>query len=204
MAKARFAHCVIYDIRMKVGAELKLPTPKGQTPAQFWSTVEQAGMLGKALEIYDCLAAEKTEQSNIRRETKKQFADRIEREGRQDEVDEWRTELLKAGESNRFVQGLLVTHFQPLDGSKTRVWRTPDPWKEGRLFKRKADQSRLLRLAEDRVEDDETERVHDAKMRVAWAKARRDERNALVYARGAWILSQPEPSTAPKRRRRPK
>src|SRR5262245_15081177 len=49
----------------------------------------------------------------------------------------WRTvrtmesELLRQGLTLRQVQQQLVATFQPLDGTRTRHWETPDSWKCG-------------------------------------------------------------------------
>ena len=176
----------IRGIRSAVEEQLDLPPYKGpkdraETATEFWSRVERAGLLVKALALYDQLAAEGEEWRHIRRETKEEFAARIEREGRQVEVERKRTELVASGLSERDVQEELVACFQPLDGTETRVWETPDPWEHGRLFRRKRDQQELLELADDEDEDDAA--CRDARWRIECAERRQEERTALKKAR---------------------
>jgi hypothetical protein len=83
--------------------------------------------------------------------------------------------------SEREIQEELVGRFQPLNGSATRNWPTPDPWQAGRLFRRKADQDELLALASE--EDDEDVEADEAIRRVECAQWRRAERIALEAAR---------------------
>jgi len=185
---AKWSECsLVATLRECVENELKMPPynpPKNggtETPAQFWSRVEEAGLLAKALALYDELAAENEAWVHTRRETKKQFAERVEQEGRRAEVERERAALLASSLSEREVQEKLVDRFQPLDGSATRNWPTPDPWQEGRLFRKKADQDSLLALAND--EDDEVVEARQAFWRVEYARRRRAERIALMNAR---------------------
>ena len=153
---------------------------KEETAAAFWERVEKAGLLLKALELYDEFAEENAEWVHRPRETKKKFAERIEREGRQTEVERMRQELLEDGYPLREIQERLVCRFQPLDGTDTRPWKTPDPWENGRLFRKKESQERLLAQANpDDQEDDEQK----AKWLVECAQWRREERVALANAR---------------------
>ena len=80
-----------------------LPPPKDkhETAAQFWARVDKAGLLDEALCLYDEIAEQDAERADIRRETKKMFAERIDREGRQDEVEEERKRLSAEGCSLR-------------------------------------------------------------------------------------------------------
>jgi hypothetical protein len=109
-----------------------------------------------------------------------------------------RARLVASGLSQRETQAELVERFQPLDGSTTRAWETPDPWQQGRLFKKKADQQQVWeRMACDQDEDEE-ETVTEAENRWSWAERRREERQALADARrraGALPLQMPKPST---------
>src|SRR6266702_2713099 len=132
-----FARSEIIAVRRGVEKRLNLPAAKvpqdqEETATQFWARVEGAGLLSKALALFDQIDAEYAGWRHTRRETKKAFAERIEREGRQAKVERARKKLLASGLPEREVQAALVTRFQPLDGSETRVWPTPDPWKEGR------------------------------------------------------------------------
>jgi hypothetical protein len=181
-----YERSVVATLRKCVENELKMPPKIGskdqtETPAEFWSRVEKAGLLAKALALYDELAAENEAWVHTRRETKKQFAERVEREGRGAEVERERAALLASGMSERDAQEELVDRFQPLDGSATRNWPTPDPWQEGRLFRKKAEQDELLALAND--DDEERAEARQAYWRVEYARRRRAERNALEAAR---------------------
>jgi hypothetical protein len=181
-----YERSLVATLRERVENGLKLPPYNGprdqtETPKQFWSRVERAGLLTKALALYDRLAAEHAARVHTTRETKKQFADRVEREGRLAEVERERAVLLASGLSEREAQEELVGRFQPLDGSATRPWPTPDPWQAGRLFRTKADQDELLELADD--EDEEDRETNQAIRRVECAQRRRAERMALADAR---------------------
>jgi hypothetical protein len=185
MAKARYEYCEAADIRACIGPELNRLPPsnnKKETPAGFWLRIEQAGLLLEALARYDELAAELTAWKHTRRETKKEFENRIEREGRQAEAERVRADLVAAGLNQREAQAELVQRFQPLDGSKTRAWETPDPWLAGRLFRDKADQQNVLTKAGSKEAEDDNEYVV-ARERFYWAKLRREERQALANAR---------------------
>ncbi len=70
----------------------------------------------------------------VNRESKKAFWSRVEREGRRDEVEAALKKLLESGAAKRQAQIQLVIHFQPLDGTKTAAWSTPDPWRSGRTY----------------------------------------------------------------------
>src|SRR5262249_19406011 len=134
MAKPRYEYCEVAEIRGRVVQQLpRLPIRKGtdESPAEFWSRAEQAGLLQGALTLYDQIAAGRR---HTRRETKNQFDQRMEREGRHAEAERARAELLASGLTNRETQVELVNRFQPRDGTKTRAWETPDPWQQGRLF----------------------------------------------------------------------
>jgi len=78
---------------------------------------------------------------NAKRESQKEFWARVEREERREEAEWYLEELLKPGPepglTKREAQGYLVEEFQPMDGTKTRAWLTPDPWKCGRLDAKK-------------------------------------------------------------------
>jgi hypothetical protein len=133
MAKRRYEYCEVAEIRGRVEEQLRrLRDRKGvdETPADFWARAERVGLLLEALALYDQIAAGRKQS---RRETKKQFGQRIEREGRHAELERARAELLASGLTNRETQAELVNRFQPRDGTKTRAWETPDPWRQGRL-----------------------------------------------------------------------
>jgi hypothetical protein len=186
MAKSRYEYCEAAEIRELVEKRLhKLLAHKNEdeSATEFWSRVERADLLIEALALYDELAAERSEQRHTWRETKKQFDERIERERRQAEAEQVRSELLLSGLTQREAQVKLVERFQPLDGTKTRAWETPDPWEAGRLFKKKEDQQNLLELAGGGEEEYEVEGLTEAENRLNWARWRRNERQALVAAR---------------------
>jgi hypothetical protein len=166
-----------------MATELVLPPRAGHEPtaAEFWLHVEKAGRLVEAIALYDEISARWEEWEHRKRETKQEFAARIEREGRKEKVDRYRAQLSKAGHTEREIQETLVEKFQPLDGSSTRVWPTPDPWEEGRLFRKKSDQEELEEMTSDEDEDDRA--VSKAEWRLSCAKFRRDERVALAAAR---------------------
>jgi hypothetical protein len=191
MAKPRYEYCEVAEIRGRVEEQLpKLPARKGtdETPAEFWARAERAGLLQEALALYDKMAAARRQ---TRREKKKQFDQRIEREGRHAEVERARTELLASGLTNRETQVVLVNRFQPRDGTKTRAWETPDPWRQGRLFKKKADQQKVMELTNDVEYDDGEKEMTEAENRLNWAERRREERQALADAqRRAWAMKQ--------------
>jgi hypothetical protein len=189
MAKPRYEYCEVAEIRGCVEEQLpRLPAAKGtdETPAEFWVRAERAGLLHEALALYDKIAAARR---HTRRETKKQFDQRIEREGRHAEVKRARAELLASGLTNRETQVELVNRFQPRDGTKTRAWETPDPWQQGRLFKKKKDQQNVLELIERDEDENEDDGMTEPENRLHWAERRRDERQALADARRrAWAL----------------
>jgi hypothetical protein len=191
MAKARYAYCEIADIRVTVAAQLKLSAQKPEAAAEFWARVERAGQLQKALTLFDQVAAKLAARRQVRRETREQFAQRVEQEGRQAEAERLRAELLEAGMTHREVQVELVKRLQPLDGTPSRAWETPDPWDAGRLFRRKEDEHRLLNLEkqsqhqdDDYDDDDDDQPVYSEELnRLDWARRRRAERLALAAAR---------------------
>jgi hypothetical protein len=172
-------------LRVLVGESLEeeegLPPSLGkdETAAAFWERVEKAGLLEKALELYDEFAESRADWVHRPRETKKMFAERIAREGRQAEVERVRNEFVQLGDSLRLIHHKLVHGFQPLDGSETRPWDTPNPWEHGRLFRKKEDQDRLLAEADP----DNYESTPSADWLVDCAKWRREERVALANAR---------------------
>src|SRR5262249_27110182 len=191
MVKARYEYCPVCAIRAAVEQRLEVPAYKPahgdqrESPAAFWARVEGAGLLSEALAVYDQLVAEQAAWAHTRRESKKQFAARVEREGRQAEAERLRTELLAKGLSEREVQEELVRQLQPLNGTRTRVWPTPNPWNEGRFCLKKTDQEKLLALmngGESRMKTEEVA-VVEAKSRLLWGKHRAEERRALVAAR---------------------
>src|SRR5262249_27716556 len=63
---------------------------KEESAVKFWARMERAGLLEEALMLYDQIAEINSEWVHTPRETKKMFAERIEREGRQAEVEEKR------------------------------------------------------------------------------------------------------------------
>jgi hypothetical protein len=75
-----------------------------ESPTEFWQRVEQSGQLLKALALFDQLAAEERRKAQVPRETKKMFTDRVEREGRRDEVERVRAELLASGLGDRIAR----------------------------------------------------------------------------------------------------
>jgi hypothetical protein len=173
---------------------------KEETAAAFWVRMEKAGLLEEVLKLYDQIAESHAERAQTPRETKKKFAERIEREGRRNEVEEERQCLSESGYSLRQIHEMLVEVFQPLDGSKTRPWTTPDPWENGRLFRKKEDQNRLAAEIEGFDERDycpesrwryEWKQMHqekrlassNAQYRIDCAGWRREERVALANAR---------------------
>jgi hypothetical protein len=108
---------------------------------------------------------------------------RLEREGRHAEAERLQAELLASGLTKRQAQVELVKRLQPLDGAKARAWETPDPWEQGRLFKRKADQQKVLESVKHEEDEDEDEELSEEEDRLFWAELRRDERQALAEAR---------------------
>lgn len=70
--------------------------------------------------------------AKVNRETKQVFWDRMDREGRRAEAEKAAAKLSATGLSKREVQEKVVGEFQPLDGTETRAWPTPNAWKCGR------------------------------------------------------------------------
>jgi len=133
----------IIAVRQAVAEKLEVPFGKVEAASTFWERVAEAGLLVKAIALYDDLAAEQAEWRGMKRETKKEFEARVEREGRREEAERLRAEFVEIGLSQREVQEELVNRIQPLDGTPTRPWSTPDPWEHGRLFRKKADQEQF-------------------------------------------------------------
>jgi hypothetical protein len=154
---------------------------KNESATGFWARVEKAGLLEVALSLYDQCVKDRAKWVHRPRETKKVFADRIEREGRQAEVEKARKKLLEEGYSLREAQNQLVSNFQPLDRKWTRPWETPDPWEAGRLFRKKEDHERLQAEADPDQRENAMRKA--AEYRLSCAKWRRDERLALANAR---------------------
>lgn len=184
MAVAKHEYCLVRDIRLHVKQQLEvsgLPKTGTETAAEFWVRVEKAERLREALLVYDETATAWKGWEHLPQETKEEFSRRIETEGRQEKIERERKKLLASGRSQREVQAKLVETFQPLDGTKTRAWETPDPWERGRLFQRKATEQELL------AREDYTyhQKVSQQKLRsqLQWARLRRDERRALAAAR---------------------
>src|SRR5437016_12854276 len=75
--------------------------------------------------------------TGTKRESKGQFWQRVQQEGRLAKAQQAEAALLHGGLSRRIVQFLLVANFQPVDGTPTRAWPTPDSWKCGRRYARK-------------------------------------------------------------------
>src|SRR5215831_7526997 len=123
MAKHKYEYCEAADIRRRTAEQLQfLPARKSkdEAPAKFWSRAEREGLLIKALALFDEISTARSERRRIRRETKKAFDQRMEREGRQAEAEHVRAELLASGLTQRQAQVNLVERLQPLDGTKTR------------------------------------------------------------------------------------
>jgi hypothetical protein len=182
---ARYERCEIEEIRLEVGKKIMAGPAKDRElakvgPGNFWEKMQYYGRLLQALALFDEIARKRAAVKPVRRETKGMFAERIEREGRQTEVEKARSELLASGLSNREVQRELVKRFQPLEQVETRAWDTPDPWARGRLFQKKADFNRLLSQARPRLEDPI---ANTAYRRIRCAEIRREERVALANAR---------------------
>jgi hypothetical protein len=189
-----FELSVIRELRSRVEAHFKglLPSKEeNETARAFWERVEKAGRLIEALDLFDKFAEEREKWVHMPRENKKIFAERIQREGRQAEVEEERKALLESGYSQREIHEILVDDFQPLDGSKTRPWTTPDPWEEGRLLHKKEEQDRLLATA---YPEDYKDRLEKARWRLECAEMRREERLALRNAR--WRAQELKASAA--------
>src|SRR5262249_7926554 len=108
MAKARFEYCPMCALRAAVEARLNVPADQAnrqgphEAPTSFWSRMEAAGLLGEAVDLYDKLVVE--QRTRPRQETKQEFKQRVEKEGRQDEAKRLRAELLAHGLSQREAQ----------------------------------------------------------------------------------------------------
>jgi hypothetical protein len=88
---------------------------------------------------------------------------------------------MTSGLPEREVQAELVARMQPLDGTETRAWPTPDPWSDDRLFRSKRDQEEWQSLANAKEAKDKA--VIDADWRIYCAGWRREQRRALMTAR---------------------
>ena len=187
MVSLRYAYCNELYIRRVVAQRLKLPLHQPETPAEWWTAVERGGRLLDALALYDRIDAERAARRRVRRETKKQFAERIDREGRRSEAEQLRADLLSSGLSQREAQIELVARLQPLDGSTTRAWPTPNPWQTSRLFLRRVTENWLYAQAAEEeyyeADDDEYCDPEEAENRIKWAKRRLEERRALSSVR---------------------
>jgi len=75
--------------------------------------------------------------AGVKRESKGQFWQRIQQEGCLAEAQAVEADLLLQRLSRRHVQKVLVSRFQPVDGTLTRAWPTPDSWKCGRRYARR-------------------------------------------------------------------
>jgi hypothetical protein len=194
MASKWFEQSTVFDLRQEVARLLGLSQRHGRkqgAPSDFWEDAEEKGMLVQAVELYDRLEAERARRP--RRETKKEFEERVEKEGRAAEAQRLRDELLASGLNKREVQRRLVGRLQPLDGSATVAWETPNSWAKGRLFRTKAQHEELLALveadndADADFEEDEFEydgqEAKEAAHRLACARWRQEEREALAEAR---------------------
>src|SRR5262249_39177722 len=132
---------------------------------------------------------------HVRRETKKEFWKRVEREGRKVDAERALAKMLASHMSQREAQEKLVERFQPLDGSQTRGWGKPNPWICGRLVQSKEDQDEALVLAEDEEYASDQDIAQD---RLKWARLRRDEAQALA----AWRDHARKLKADARRRRR--
>ena len=73
----------------------------------------------------------------MKRETKDQVRARLQAEGRLPQAEAALAELKASGLSSRQAQEELVKRFQPLDGTPSRAWPTPNSWDRGREAGRK-------------------------------------------------------------------
>jgi hypothetical protein len=87
--------------------------------------------------------------ATAKRETKQQFWSRVESEGRLEVTEALRVELANSGMSKREIQAMLVARFQPLDGTETRAWPTPNSWENGRQYWRNPPRNADDQLAVD-------------------------------------------------------
>jgi hypothetical protein len=85
------------------------------------------------------------------REAKEAFWARMDHEGRRKEAEALRDEKLAAGCNKRETQACLVSAFQPLDGSRTRAWPTPNSWDCKRIYWKKPPREPDKQLDEDIV-----------------------------------------------------
>jgi hypothetical protein len=179
-------NCLTAGIRVAIARRLSLPSLPGgktETPDEFWSRVEGAGLLRRALAIYDRIAARNEAWKHVPRETKAKFAERIEREGRRAEVEAVRAKLVASHMTQREIHAELVNRFQPVDGLQTRPWETPNPWECGRLLLRRADEEDLLVKEQGEDYDPAGTEQYEAENRLDQARHRRREAIALAEAR---------------------
>jgi hypothetical protein len=183
MPPAFYDDCPACDIRLRVAVRLYLTalSPLDESPTAFWWRLRSSGRLGEVLRLYDRMMKDRAESASIPRETRTQFLDRVEREGRRDQAERALARLLASGLSAREAQEKLVERFQPLDGSQTRAWATPDPWANGRLFRRKKVQEELLAAASPEGKKEAARRA--AADLVERARHRQEERVTLADAR---------------------
>jgi len=68
--------------------------------------------------------------ADAKRESRKQFLARVEKEGRHQEAETFYDGLIASGVSARESRRRAVETFQPIDGSRTAAWETPNRWEE--------------------------------------------------------------------------
>jgi hypothetical protein len=140
--------------------------------------------LEEAIASYDDFVEMRAELADVPRETRAIFWARVDREGRKPQAEQMQEKLLASGKTRRQTQKELVEQFQPLDGTETRPWETPDPWEAGRLFRSKEVQEQILA---DNDEDDDGMYESPAQKAASWrlecARWRSAERKALAAAR---------------------
>lgn len=181
MSSRYYQDCEACNVRILVGCELHLPPPNEESPMSFWTRMVGAGRLVEAVALFDRIAAERAKRSGLPRETRAQFLDRVEREGRREKAERVLARLSASGLSRREAQQKLVERFQPVDGKKTQAWTTPDPWLNGRLFRLKKVQQDLIAAANPEGKREAARQV--AADRVELAQHRHEERVELAGAR---------------------
>jgi hypothetical protein len=119
--------------------------------------------------------------ADVCRESKKAFWSRVEREGRREEAEAALKLFIESGTAKRQAQMQLVFRFQPIDGTKTVAWFTPDPWQSGREYWRAPSPS----LDEQRDDD------------IVWAyqNFKSDPNNAPTDSKAFWLkIAQKNPA----------
>jgi|GEM_PF-6827120 len=116
----------------------------------------------------------------VKRESQSQFWERVSREGRQTDAESRRHALTAEGRAPREVRRHLVAEFQPLDGSRTVAYETPNRWeKKGKEPDRKklVGHRKIVEWVWEHMSDAKPPRAPSGKAKALldWAKEHQGE-----------------------------